>query len=175
MPKRYVLCTPLSKTHGDWVQCVDPSCMDGGEEELRSMIIHVGFERIRAAEDREPTPQNVADRSARRDEASPRAAPRRRRDAVHLHLAGAGAHWLPRRGRGAAPEDASRPPGLRRRRHAPDHRAGHRDQRRRAPLLRDSGGRLSYERGVRRRGPLPERLGRVGLGRRIGGDDALVG
>ena len=64
MPKRYVLCTPLSKTHGDWVQCVDPSCMDGGEEELRSMIIHVGFERIRAAEDREPTPQNVADRSA---------------------------------------------------------------------------------------------------------------
>ena len=33
---------------------------------------------------------------------------------------------------------------------------------------RDSGGRLSYERGVRRRGPLPERLGRVRLGRRFG-------
>ena len=52
-PKRYVHCGPLSSTQGDWLKCVDPGFiryLERDEEDMRSMIVDIMIERLRAKE-----------------------------------------------------------------------------------------------------------------------------
>jgi len=62
-PKRYVLVRPLSTVMGSWLLHVDPNyrqeCITGKESQLLD-VENIMLERLRAKEDREPTPEELS-------------------------------------------------------------------------------------------------------------------